>query len=407
MLFEYKAIDENNSPREGTVEATTEEAAIGTVQQRGYTVISIKGVASGDDSILEKSGLKSIGLLNRVKNKEVVILSRQIATLFEAQVSALQVFLLLAAEAENPELKRILGEIAEDLQGGSTINRAISKHPKVFTPFYISMVKAGEDSGSLDETFAYLADYLDRVYQVTSKVKNALIYPAFVITIFFIVMGLMLTLVIPKISQILLAGGQELPIYTKVVIGLSDFMANNVIIILVVIFIAGVVYWRFSNTDVGKRSLDELSLSFPYISTLNSRMYLTHICDNLSTMLSSGISMVQALEVTADVVDNLVYKEIIQATLLEVKEGRSFSESVSEYSEIPSVFSQMSRVGEESGNLPDILKTLAEFYRKEVNNAVDTLIGLIEPAMIVFLGLGVGILLASVLAPIYNITNTI
>ena len=343
MLFEYKAIDENNSPREGTVEATTEEAAISTVQQQGYTVISITE-ATEDNSILEKSGLKSIGLFNRVKNKEVVILSRQIATLFEAQVSALQVFLLLAAEAENPELKRVLGEVAEDLQGGSTINRALAKHTKVFSPFYISMVKAGEDSGSLDETFAYLADYLDRIYQITSKVRNALIYPAFVITIFFVVMGLMLTLVIPKISVILISSGQELPIYTKIVIGLSDFMANNIIIILAAMFIIGTFYWRFSNTDVGKRSLNELGLSFPYIGTLNSRMYLTRICDNLSTMLSSGISMVQALEVTADVVDNLVYKEIIQATLLEVKEGRSFSESVSQYAEIPSVFSQMSRV---------------------------------------------------------------
>ncbi len=405
MLFEYKVIDENNSLHEGTVEASNEDAAITTVQERGYTVVSITPVTKRDTFLnLE---FKKINLFNRVKNKEIVVLSRQIATLFGAQVSALQVFLLLAAESDNAELKWVLGEIAEDLQNGSAIHYALAKHPKIFSTFYVSMVKAGEDSGSLDHAFSYLADYLDRTYQVISKVKNALIYPAFVISTFFVVMGLMLTLVIPKIAVILTSSGQELPIYTKIVINLSNFMASNILIILTLIFIAGVGYWRFSNTEVGRRALDELRITLPFLGDLYKNMYLTRICDNLSTMVSSGISMVQALEVTAEVVDNLVYKEIIQGTLLEVKGGRSFATTIGEYPEIPGVLSQMIRVGEESGNLPEILKTLADFYNKEVNSSVDTLVGLIEPAMIIALGLGVGILLVSVLEPIYNITSSI
>ena len=402
MLFEYKAIDENNASRQGTVEASNIDAAISTIGQRGYTVISI-------DPVEQNTSVLNIEItwFQRVKNKEVVILSRQIATLFEAQVSALRIFRLLAAEMDNPLLQRTLNQVADDLQGGSSISRALANHPDIFSPFYISMVRSGEESGSLEKSFAYLADYLDRIYQVVSKAQNALIYPAFVIATFFTVMGLMLTLVIPRVSAILTGSGQELPIYTKVVIALSDFFAAYISVILFVLAIGGFVLWRFVHTEVGKRALDEFKLAVPYIGDLYTKMYLTRICDNLSTMLSSGISMVQALEVTADVVDNEVYKEIVETTLLEVKGGRSFADALSEYPEIPGVLAQMSKVGEETGNLPEILDTLAVFYRREVNNAVDTLIGLIEPAMIVLLGLGVGTLLASVLIPIYNITNTI
>ncbi len=166
-------------------------------------------------------------------------------------------------------------------------------------------------------------------------------------------------------------------------------------------------YLEFSKTPSGKRLVDEFKLSVPIFSSLFQKLFLTRMCDNLSTMLSSGISMVQALEITRDVVDNEVYKEILENTLMDIKSGRSFADAISEYPQIPGVLSQMSKVGEETGKLGDILGTLAVFYRREVNSAVDTLIGLIEPAMIVLLGLGVGVLLASVLMPIYNITGAI
>jgi type IV pilus assembly protein PilC len=402
MLFKYKAIDTNNASREGTVDASNIEAAIATVQKQGYTITSIDPVDE-QKSILNLE----IELFQRITNKEVVILSRQIATLFEAQVSALRIFKLLAAESENPQLQRVLMQISEDLQAGSSISRSFSAHPDVFSHFYVSMVRAGEESGSLEQSFNYLADYLDRSYEVITKVRNALVYPAFVVGIFILVMGLMLTLVIPQVSQILIDSGQTLPIYTEIVIGLSDFMVNYIGLLLILVALAGFGLWRFARTAVGSRFFDELRISLPYFGKLNRTLYLTRICDNLSTMLSSGISMVQALEVTADVVDNEVFKEIISETLLEVKAGRSFADSIGEYAEIPGVLSQMAKVGEETGNLAEILSTLAKFYNREVNNAVDTLIGLIEPAMIVLLGLGVATLLASVLMPIYNLTNTI
>lgn len=403
MLFNYKAIDNSNVNREGTVEAPSVDAAISAVQKRGYTLLSIDEAGAG-------SGI--MGALNveftffqSVSNKEVVILSRQISTLFQAQVSPLRIFRLLSAEVENPLLQTTLNQVVEDLQAGSSISRALAAHPKIFSSFYVNLVKAGEESGSLEKSFDYLADYLDRQYETISKAKNALVYPAFVIGVFILVMVLMLTMVIPNIASILTDSGQELPIYTKIVIAISDFMVNFIGLILIAIAGGSIGLWRFLQTDVGKRAKDEFIISLPYFGDLQRKLLLTRICDNMATMLGSGISIVQALEVTADVVDNVIYKEIILASLSEVKGGRSFADSISEYPEIPGVMAQMAKVGEETGSLGNILTTLANFYRREVNNAVDTLIGLIEPAMIVVLGLGVGVLLASVLMPIYNLTS--
>jgi type IV pilus assembly protein PilC len=400
MLFNYVAIDSVNAQREGTVDASSVDSAIAAVQKRGYTVISI-------DPVEEKKNLFNIefNFFQGVSNKEIVILSRQIATLFQAHVSPLRIFRLLSAEIENPYLQNILNQIVEELQGGSSIARALASHPTVFSSFYVNLVRAGEESGSLEKSFNYLADYLDRSYEVTSKAKNALVYPAFVISIFFIVMGLMLTMVIPKVAQILIDAGGELPIYTKIVIGLSSFLVDYIGIILVLLSGTIIGLWQFIKTPVGRRAYDEFLISLPYMGNLQRKLILMRFCDNLSTMLTSGISIVQALEVTADVVGNTVYKEIIEAALSDVKAGRSFADSISQYPEIPGVLAQMIKVGEETGSLGEIVGTLAIFYRREVNNAVDTLIGLIEPTMIVLLGLGVGTLLASVLMPIYSITN--
>jgi general secretion pathway protein F len=196
-----------------------------------------------------------IGLFKHVSNKEVVILSRQIATLFEAQVSALRVFRLLASEVDNKYLGEILTQVSDDLQGGSPISKALARHPKAFTAFYVNMVRAGEESGKLSDTFGYLADYLDRTYEVMSKAQNAFIYPAFVVVVFFVVMGLMLTMVIPQISSILLTSGTAIPIYTQIVIALSQFLVHYGIFIIIAIIIAGIASFRALQTPSGKLPL--------------------------------------------------------------------------------------------------------------------------------------------------------
>ncbi len=401
MLFTYRALDPDGHEREGTVEALSRDAAITTLQRRSLIVSSI--TPADQKSILQME----LPFFNAVSNKEVVILSRQIATLFEAQVSALRVFRLLAAEVDNHALAEVLTRVADDLQGGSPISKALAKNPKVFSAFYVNMVRSGEESGKLSEVFGYLADYLDRTYEVMSKAKNALIYPAFVILTFVVVMGLMMTLVIPNISKIITDSGQPIPVYTAVVIGISNFLVHFGIFILIAILIAIGFAWRAYLTPAGRTFFDNLQLNVPYIGDLYKKLYLSRISDNFSTMLVSGVPVVEAVDITASVVGSAVYEDILKKTGEAVKGGSSISDALGRFKEVPGIMIAMIRVGEETGELGNILSTLAKFYRREVTTAVDTLVDLIEPLMIVFLGLGVGTLLASVLIPIYNLANSI
>lgn len=400
-LFVYKAIDKDGQPKSGTVEAVNVDVAIGSLQRRGF-IISAINEAEDNKSLLNKN----LTFLERVSNKDIVILSRQLSTLFSAQVSALRVFRLLGAETENPKLARKLNDVAEALQGGSSISSAMEKHKDVFSSFYISMVKAGEETGKLDQTFVFLADYLDRTYEVTQKAKNALIYPSFIIFTFVTVMVLMLTMVIPKISSILVESGQDIPTYTKVVIALSDILVNYGLFILIGLVVGLFFLIKFIKTDAGKVAFDGIKLQIPYIGDLYSKLYLSRIADNLNTMLASGIPMVKALELTRDVVDNRMFLYAINQSLEDVKGGAPVSAAFEKHEQFPNILIQMMKVGEETGNLGEILSTLAKFYQREVSNAVDTLVDMIEPVMIILLAVGVGTLLASVLIPIYNISST-
>lgn len=402
MIFRYKSIDKIGTEIEGTIDSSNIDSAIETLQARGLIISSIN---PEDSDLISK--LNSITFFESASNRDVVLLSRQIATLFEAQVSALRVFRLLAKETDNEFLSKKMLTISDDLQKGYTLSKALSKHPKIFSEFYVNMVSSGEESGKLSEVFNYLADYLERMYDLTSKAKNALIYPAFVIGVFVIVMGLMLTMVIPKISQILLDAGQEIPFFTKIVIGLSDFLVQYGLFFLISIVIGGFLLFRFALTDAGKDFFSRFKLSVPYVGSLYQRLYLARIASNMHTMLISGIPVVKAIDNSASVVGNSVYSNILTEISFQIRAGKSLSLAFGEYKEIPGIFTQMIGIGEETGNSAFVLKTLSDFYEKEVKSSVDTLVGMIEPALIVLLGLGVGGLLTSVLVPIYNISSGI
>ncbi len=399
MIFNYKAFTDKGEQTSGVIEAINVDVAINLLQKRNLIISEIHGE---EKDILQTN---IFSFMAHVSNKDIVILSRQIATLFQAQVSALRVFRLLSVQADNPILQKYLTTIAEDLQGGTSISQALAKYPDAFSTFYVNMVRSGEESGKLDEIFNYLADYLDRTYEVTSKARNALVYPAFVIATFIGVMVLMLTFIIPKIALMITDSGQEVPFYTKIVLWISDIFVNYSIFLGIGAVIAGFLAWRYYKTDEGAMFFDDLKLQVPYIGNLYNKLYLSRIADNMNTMIMSGIPILKALEITASVVDNRIYKAVLDDALIKVKEGVSLSNAFSQHKEISNLMTQMIKVGEETGELGNILKSLAKFYQREVITAVDTLVGLIEPVMIVALGLGVGILLAAVLMPIYNIAS--
>ena len=405
MLYKYEAIDSTGKPLRGDIEAPSQESAIAGLQRRGLTITSISGThKQGIEAVLSSR----FSFFGGVSRRDVVFISREIATLFEAQVSALRVFQLLAGQATKPLQRDILSQIASDLQNGDSLSDALGKHPKMFSNFYVNMVRAGEEAGKLDQTFIFLADYLDRAFELASKSKNALIYPAFVLITFIAVMTLMLTVVIPKITPIITEAGQAVPIYTQIVIGLSDFLVDYGIFIVIALIVGGYFLYRWAQTPSGRFEVDRLKINIPYIGDLYRKLYMTRMADNMNVMLSSGITAVRALEITQSVVENAVYERILGEAVAAVKGGAPISATFARYpNEVPVILTQMIQVGEETGELGHILERLAKFYQREVNSAVDTLVNLIEPMLIVALAVGVGFLLAAVLLPIYNLSSSI
>lgn len=398
-LFSYTALDAEGAQRQGTIDAVNIDVAIAALQRRSLVISKIDPVEA------RPSLFSRISFFDRITNADIVMLSRQITTLFEAQVSALRAFRLLAAEARTPKLAGKLTEIANDIQSGSAISVALSRHPSVFTQFYVNMVRAGEESGKLDETFTFLSDYLDRNYEITQKAKNALIYPAFIMLTFTIVMVIMLTVVIPNLSDILLEVGQDIPVYTKIVIGISNFLSTYALLLGILLIVGGFFIVRFGMTPAGRAMFSQARLQVPIIGGIYRKLYLSRITDNLSTMLQSGIQMLRSLEITGSVVGDVTYEKVLAAAVIDVKGGLPVSEALRKHPEIPGIIVAMLKIGEETGNTGHVLDTMSRFYRREVNHSVDTLVSLIEPIMIVALALGVAVLLAAVLIPIYNLAS--
>ncbi len=398
MLFIYQARTPEGQARSGTIEAPNLDAAVGSLQRQNLIVVSL------EDSVPKAKWYElSFNFFKRVKARDVVIVSRQLATLFEAKVPIVQTFRTLIGESGGPG-RKYLSEVLDDVQGGMSMSQAMVKHPQMFSPFFVNMVRSGEESGKLDEVFTYLADYIERTYELQSKAKNALIYPAFILMAFVGVIVLLLTVVIPQLTAIIKDAGQELPIYTKIIIFISDFLRNFGILLLALLVGAGIFLARYIKTPAGMRAWSRTEISIPIIGNLFRKLYLARLSDNLQTLISGGIPIVRALQITADVVGNEIYRGIVLEAVEAVRGGSTIADAFSKHPEIPSLLTQMMRVGEETGKLDQILKAISRFYTREVDSLVDNLVSLIEPVLILVLGLGVGFIVASVLLPIYNLT---
>lgn len=401
MLFKYKAKTVDGKENEGTVEAPNIDLAVSAVQKKGLVLLNILPFET--TNFLQRS----ISSFERIKFQETVIIFRQLSTLFEAKVPIVESLKIILEESENPALRRHISEIIEDIEGGVSMSQAFAAHPQLFSKFHINMIKVGEEAGKLDEIFTFLADYMERSYELTSKVKNAFIYPAFVLIAFIAVMAVILVVVVPKLTSILTESGQEVPFFTKIVIGLSDILRKFGVFIAAAIAVGIVFLWRYAKTPEGKRYLSGIQIKIPVFKKVFKEFYLARIADNLDTLLSGGVSVVRSLELTSETVGNEIYKEILKDSLESIKSGGGISMTFSKYKEMPRFVSQMIRIGEETGKLNFVLQTISRFYRKEVNMTVDNLVKLIEPMLILVLGAGVAIVVASVLIPIYNIASAV
>ncbi len=399
MLFYYQARTEEGGEKTGTIEAASYDLAVSSLQRRGFIIVKLE---SAEERAPQWK--KFLSYFEKIKDRDIVIFSRQLSTLFSAKVPVVDALRILITETSNESFKAKLTDIADDIQGGLPISQALSRHPDAFSNFYVQMVRSGEESGKLDEILNYMADYLERSYDLASKARNALIYPAFVLSAFLIVITIMLVVVVPKLSSIILELEQNVPFYTKAIIGLSDFLRTFGVFFLVILALGVIFVWRYRLTPSGRKAMSRLQLSIPILKDLYRQIYLARFADNLQTLLSGGVGVARSLEISADVIGNEIYSEIIKEARDAVKGGSPISAALARYEDVPPLVSQMIRIGEETGKLNQILSTLSRFYTREVNNTLERMVSLIEPALILFLGLGVGVIVAAVLVPIYSIS---
>ncbi len=402
MEYLYQARTPEGEKRDGVIDAVTLEAAVAALQRRGLIIVNIQP-AEAEAAWYERPLL----LFGGVRQKDIVVLSRQLATLFEAKVPVVIALRTLISGLEAPLLHREMADLLDEVQGGMPLSQAMERHPNVFSSFFVSMVRSAEESGKLDETFRYLADYLERSYELTSKAKNALIYPSFILVAFFGVIMVMLTVIVPRLVTIFEETGQTPPVYTQAIILLSTFIRDYGYILLGIVAAITLVLLRFLRTERGRMALGKTQISVPVIGGLYRKIYLARFADNFHTLIAGGIPAVRALQISGEVVGNAVYRAIIQEAAEAVRGGSTISEAFSRHEEIPSLLNQMMRIGEETGKLDQILSSLARFYQKEVDSVIENLISLIEPALIIVLGLAVGIVVAAILVPLYNISGTI
>lgn len=403
-LFDYKGYKADGAEQVGTIEALNQEDAIKILQEQGTILTDIQEKAAPQKP--SKPFSLDLKMFEpKIQPKDIVIFSRQISTLFEAGVSALKAFTLLAEENPNKTLVKRLLAVADDIQSGLAMSDAMAKCPDLFSTLYISMVRAGEESGKLNEAFLYLAESLDRDYELRAKTKKALMYPIFVIVVFIVILIGMFTFVIPKMAS-LFEDKSKLPYITKVILDISNFFKDYSYIVLPAFGLAawGIVF--FSRTKSGTYFFDKLATRMPIMKELTQKIFLARLADNMNTMLSSGVPIVRSIEITADVVGNVIYREVLFNVSGKVQNGMTFSQALSEEKDVPRILTQMSKIGEETGELGYILKNLATFYKREVDGAIESTIGLIEPIMIVSMGLMVSLLVMAIMLPMFALGDT-
>ncbi|MFH1575371.1 MAG: type II secretion system F family protein [Candidatus Nealsonbacteria bacterium] len=400
MKFNYQARSKKGEVQTGTVEASSREAAILLLQKHGLFV-----------TFLEKTGsspfyTKKIKIFEIISKKEVVNFSRQLALMFKSKIPLIQSLYSIAEQTKNSGFREKILIISKEVEGGARFSQALSFHPKLFSSFYVSMVKAGEASGTLSESLTYLADHLEREYHLNSKIQGAMIYPALIVVVVIGVLVMMMYFVIPNMTKVFTETEQDLPMITEIVIAFSNFIRAWGWLVFLFSIGAGIAFVRYSKTVEGKRIKDRIYLRIPFVGSFLRMIYLSRFAENLSTLISGGIPIAQSLEITAEIVGNDVYQQIVFEIKEEVVRGENMSKVLARHPEaFPPILTQMVAVGEKTGTLGESLMSVVDFYRKEVERSIDTLLSILEPVMVIFLGGMVAGLMGSILLPLYQMSS--
>lgn len=398
MIYRYKAKNKAGRNVFGKVVALSEGEATAKLRRRELSPTSLRDVSS---SFLVKAQI----FIFPPRGKDLVVFSREFAVMISANVPIVESLLVMIDQTENLALQKMIAAIAFDVDSGALLSDALAKHSRFFSYFYVNMVRSGETSGKLDEVLNYLADESEKNYDMNRKFKGAMVYPIFIISGLVGVSILLMVFVIPQLTSILTETGMALPLSTRIVIGTSKFLQSYWLFVLAAVFAAVFGMKAYSRTKVGKKQLDILLLRLPIFGPLFNQIYLIRFTRSLSTLLKGGVTITKALEISSSIAGNYVYQELIQKTLAAINDGRPISSAFEASKQVPKMIPQMMSIGERTGKLDSVLDKVTDFYSREASNRLNNLSTLIEPIIMVVLGIGVAIMVSAVILPMYNMAT--
>ena len=399
-VFRYTGKTRSGVVQKGEIEAGDRNAAVGVLRQKQILVTSITPRPKAIE-------LKIPGLGGKIKEKDIVVFTRQLATMIDAGLPLVQCLEILSRQALNKKFATTIGQIKTDVESGDTFADALRKHPRVFDEFFTNMVEAGEAGGILDSILARLAVYLEKARALKGRVKSAMVYPAAIVSIAVLVIVFLMIYVIPVFAEMFDSFGGTLPAPTRLVMNLSYFTRTYIWYFIPVVIAGVFCYRRFYRTEKGQHVVDALLLKAPVVGPLIQKVAVAKFTRTLGTLVSSGVPIIDALQITARTAGNKVVEEAVVAIISSVKEGQTIADPLGRQNIFPPMVVQMIEVGETSGALDMMLNKIADFYDEEVDAAVSALTSLLEPALMVFLGITIGFVVVAMYLPIFKIAGAV
>lgn len=396
-FFKYTVKNEHGETVKGKVEAPTQQQAASILRTRGLLVITVQPEQEDIFGTFQSA-------LFGIKKDDVVNFTRQLSTMITAGVPLTEALLILQQESK-PAMQKLLNDLLRDIEGGSTFSKALEKQEKVFSRIYVQLVRAGETAGALDRVLSRLADNLEKQKEFRAKTRGALIYPVIVVIAMIAVALIMMIFVVPKLSDMYKELGATLPLMTRGLIGISNFFIYRWWLILILGIGGGFGFRQWHKTHNGQIKFDKFMFKLPIIGVLRQKIILTEFARTLSLLLGAGISLIQTLEIISDATDSVIYREAFKKATDQVEKGVPLSQSVSDHEIFPTLLSQMIAVGEETGKIDEVMLKLSLYFEAESEHAVKNMTTAIEPLIMIVLGVGVGILVVSIILPIYNLTS--
>ena len=390
--FKYKAMKNDGTKTTGEYEANSRDDVMEMITSNGYYPLKV-------EEVIESA---TINIHKKIKVKEISIFCRQMYTMLDAGVPLINALNLMSTQVTNKHLVEIVKELEEDVRKGEMLSNSMRKFPEAFPTLLTSMVESGEASGNLDEMFLRMSTHFEKENKINNKVKAAMIYPIILAIVGVAALIVVMTFVMPTFVSLFDSSGAELPAATRLLIGLSSFMSNHYLMVIgiLIAIIVGII--MYSKTESGIYFFAKLKISFPLIKDLNRKMIVSRFTRTLSTLLASGVSLVESLPIVSAVLNNVIAEDEVLKIRERVVKGEGLSTPIEDCELFPPMLSSMVRIGEESGALDDMLNKTADFYDEEVEQAIQTLTSMLEPIMIIIMGLVIGFMVIALMLPLYG-----